>query len=42
MDGAPKESWVELCKQAAEETDRDRLLELTKEIDKLLGERLNP
>jgi hypothetical protein len=34
-----KERWRELCAQAANEKDPDRLLELVKEINKLLNEK---
>jgi hypothetical protein len=34
-----RERWRELCEQAANEQDPDKLLELTAEIDKLLEEK---
>jgi len=33
------ERWIELCSLAVKETDPDKLLELTKEIDRILEER---
>jgi hypothetical protein len=39
MTGEKRERWMELCEQAANEQDRDRLLALTKEIDQLLREK---
>ncbi len=33
------ERWMELCALAAEEQDSDKLLELTREINKLLAEK---
>lgn len=33
------ERWVELCRQASQETDPDRLLELVREIDHILEAR---
>ena len=40
MDGEPsKESWMKLCEQAAVEQDPERLMELTREICRLLEER---
>jgi len=35
------ELWQTLCAQAAVEQDTDKLLELVKEIDRLLGEKLD-
>jgi hypothetical protein len=34
-----KERWIELCEQAAVEQDRDRLMALISEIDRLLAEK---
>jgi len=34
-----KELWLQLCEQAAAEQDPTRLMELVKEIDRLLNER---
>lgn len=39
MQGQSGERWRELCEQAAVEQDPDRLLELTKEITRLLDEK---
>jgi hypothetical protein len=39
MKGEVKERWMELCEQAANEQDSQKLLELTKEIDRLLTEK---
>jgi len=39
MKGEQKERWMELCEQAANEQDSQKLLELTKEIDRLLAEK---
>ena len=39
MTGEKRERWMELCEQAANEQDRDKLLALTKEIDQLLREK---
>ena len=36
MTGKPRERWMELCAQAADEQDNDRLLLLVKEINELL------
>jgi hypothetical protein len=33
------ERWMELCAQAAVEQDHEKLLELTREINRLLGEK---
>jgi hypothetical protein len=38
MQGPKRERWEELCRQAAEEQDPKRLLELTLEINRLLLE----
>jgi hypothetical protein len=34
-----KERWHELCEQAAVEQDRDKLIELVREINRLLDEK---
>ena len=34
-----KERWMDLCAQAATEQDPKRLMELVKEIDRLLAEK---
>ena len=34
-----QEPWVELCRAAMKESDPDRLLKLTEEINRLLEER---
>ena len=34
-----KPHWMELCQQAALEQDSKKLLELVREIDRLLGEK---
>jgi hypothetical protein len=39
MQGPTRERWEELCRQAAEEQDPKRLLELTAEINRLLQEK---
>jgi hypothetical protein len=39
MQGPNRERWEELCRQAAEEQDPKRLLELTLEINRLLLEK---
>ena len=36
MKGEEKERWMELCEQAANEQDGDKLMELVAEIDRLL------
>jgi hypothetical protein len=41
MQGPNRERWEELCRQAAEEQDPKRLLELTLEINRLLLEKEN-
>jgi hypothetical protein len=38
MQGPTRERWEELCEQAANEQDSDKLLELVKEINRLLAE----
>jgi hypothetical protein len=39
MHGANKERWQELCVQAANEQDPEKLSALIAEIDRLLGEK---
>jgi hypothetical protein len=39
MQGQQKERWRELCEQAINEHDLQKLLELVNEIDRLLGEK---
>ncbi len=39
MQGEMKERWFDLCAQAAIVEDPDRLIELIREIDRLLGEK---
>jgi hypothetical protein len=39
MEGIKKERWLDVCEQAATEKDSKKLMELTKEIDRLLGEK---
>ena len=39
MQGEMKERWVDLCAQAAIVEDHDGLIELVREIDRLLGEK---
>ena len=39
MKGEVRERWKLLCAQAAEEQDSEKLLELVKEINKLLEEK---
>ena len=34
-----KERWLELCEQAEVEQDREKLLQLTREINRLLEEK---
>ena len=41
MQSKTKERWLELCEQAAVEQDRVKLLELAKEINRLLQEKEN-
>ena len=41
MRGVTKERWQLLCKQAAVERDPEKLLELTREINRLLAEKQN-
>jgi hypothetical protein len=39
MKGEQKERWMELCEQAANETDSVKLLKLITEINRLLDEK---
>jgi len=39
MNGPVKERWMELCEQAVREQDSGRLLELVREINRLLEEK---
>jgi hypothetical protein len=39
MIGEKEQRWKELCAQAAVEQDPKKLIELTKEIDRLLAEK---
>jgi hypothetical protein len=39
MQGKTKERWMELCEQAAVEQDREKLLLLSQEINRLLQEK---
>jgi hypothetical protein len=39
MQGVNNERWVELCEKAAVEQDPAKLLELTREINRLLNEK---
>ena len=39
MKGEAKERWMELCEQAANETDSAKLLKLITEINRLLDEK---
>ena len=39
MIGKDKERWQQLCEQAANEQDPDKLLELAKEIVRILDEK---
>jgi hypothetical protein len=39
MKGEARERWVELCAQAADEQDTDKLIELVREINDLLEEK---
>lgn len=39
MQGETKERWLLLCEQAAVEEDAERLLELVKEINRILEEK---
>jgi hypothetical protein len=39
MEGETKERWLQLCEQAAVEQDRVKLLQLIREISRLLEEK---
>jgi hypothetical protein len=39
MKGEKKEQWMRLCEQAATEQDADKLMELVREINRLLEEK---
>jgi hypothetical protein len=39
MKGKQRERWIELCEQAANETDSAKLLKLITEINRLLDEK---
>lgn len=39
MQGQQKEYWMQLCEQAANELDPDRLMALVREITRLLEEK---
>jgi hypothetical protein len=39
LKGERKEYWMHLCEQAANEQDPDKLMELVKEINRLLEEK---
>ena len=39
MNGESRERWLQLCEQAAVEHDSQKLLELVKEINRLLEEK---
>ena len=39
MKGERKEYWMHLCERAANEQDPDKLIELVKEINRLLQEK---
>jgi hypothetical protein len=41
MKGKTKETWEHFCEQAAVEQDPDKLLELVKEINRMLEEKEN-
>ena len=41
MKGKTKEVWEQFCEQAAVEQDPDKLLELVKEINRMLEEKEN-
>ena len=41
MRGEAKEHWTQLCELAASEQDPDKLLELVKEINRMLEEKEN-
>jgi len=42
VQGKTKEVWKQLCEQAAAEQDPDKLLELVKQIDRMLDEKEPP
>ena len=39
MKGQKKEIWMQLCERAASEQDPDKLMELVREINRLLEEK---
>ena len=39
MKGEKREIWMHLCEQAAVEQDPDKLMDLIKQINQLLGEK---
>jgi hypothetical protein len=39
MQATTKETWMHFCEQAAVEQDPDKLVQLVKEIDRMLGEK---
>ena len=39
MKGEKKEKWMQLCEHAANEQDPDKLMELVREINRLLEEK---
>ena len=39
MEGEKKERWMELAEQASTEQDSKKLIELTDELNRLLGEK---
>lgn len=41
MKGEKKERWMELCEQIADEQDSKKMIELVKELNRLLGEKEN-
>lgn len=41
MQGKTKKAWMHVCEQAAIEQDPDKLLELVKEINRVLEEKEN-
>jgi hypothetical protein len=41
VQGDAKERWLQLCERAAVEQDRDKLLQLMREISRLLEEKEN-
>ena len=42
VQGKTKEVWKQLCEQTAAEQDPDKLLELVKQIDRMLDEKEPP